>query len=200
MTKRFPPSLAALVEELKKLPGIGQKNATRLAFHLLGVPRERAEALARAIVEVREKVGNCQRCYNLAEEELCGICRDPSRTGSVLCVVESARDVLAVEGTGHFRGRYHVLSGVLSPMRGIGPEDLRVRELIERVGAEGVREVIVATNLDVEGEATASYLGTALRPAGVKVTRIARGIPIGGSLEHADLVTLGMALDGRSEL
>ncbi len=197
---RLPPSLTALEEELRKLPGIGPKNASRLAFFILGASRERAEALARAVIQVKEKVVVCRRCHGLSEEDLCAVCSDPERAASVLCVVQTARDLIAVEGSGAFRGRYHVLSGVLSPMRGIGPEDIRAAELVDRVREEGVREVIVATNLDVEGEATASYLAAVLKPLGVKVTRIARGLPIGGSLEQADTVTLGMAMDGRSEL
>ena len=197
---RLPPSLTALIEELRKLPGIGPKNASRLAFFIMGSSRERAEALARAVVQVKEKVVLCRRCHGLSEEELCAVCSDPARTEAILCVVQTPRDLLAVEGSGVFSGRYHVLSGALSPMKGIGPEDIRAAELADRVRAEGVREVIVATNLDVEGEATASYLAAVLKPLGVKVTRIARGLPLGGSLEQADTVTLGMAVDGRSEL
>ncbi len=189
-----------LIEELKRLPGIGEKNAQRLAFHLLGVPAERVQALAGALTRVKEALRNCSRCFNLTEEDLCEICRDAGRTAGLLCVVQSPRDIMAIEGTGHFRGRYHVLMGVLSPMRGIGPEDLKVKELQDRIPEEKITEVIVATNLDVEGEATASYLATCLRPLGVKVSRIARGIPIGGSLEHADSVTLGLAINGRLQL
>lgn len=197
---RYPPSIRLLIEELKKLPGIGEKNAQRLAFHLLGGPRDRAEALARAVVRMRDSVRHCRICFNLTEEEECSICLDPARSSEILCVVQTPRDVMAIEATGHFKGRYHVLMGVLSPMKGIGPEELKMAELLERVAREKVREIIVATNLDVEGEATASYLVTTFRPLGVRVSRIARGIPIGGSLEHADSVTLGLAIDGRSEL
>ena len=197
---RYPPSLALLVEELKRLPGIGDKNAQRLAFHLLAVPRERAESLSRAIIDLRDRIRTCGRCFNLSEEELCRICQDPSRRTGVLCVVEGPRDLIAIEATGQFKGTYHVLSGVLSPMKGVGPEDIRIRELSDRIEAEGIQEVIVATNLDVEGEATSSYLVNLLKGSDVRVTRIARGIPIGGSLEQADHVTLGLALEGRSEL
>lgn len=200
MNLAFPPSIKALVEELKRLPGIGEKNAQRLAFHLLEVSGERAESLAGALMRMKETVRHCRRCYNLTEEDLCLICQSPNRTDGILCVVQTPRDLMAIESTGQFKGRYHVLMGVLSPMKGIGPGDLKVEELIDRVREEGIREIILATNLDVEGEATASYLLSVLKPHGVKVSRIARGIPIGGSLEHADSVTLGLAIDGRSEL
>lgn len=195
-----PPTIKRLIEELKRLPGIGDRNAERLAFYLLDAPAERSEALARAMVTMKRTVKHCRRCFNLTEEDTCGICRDPGRTEGVLCIVETPRDLMAIEGTGQYKGRYHVLRGVLSPMRGIGPEDLTVHAFLERIRAEKVREVILATNLDVEGEATASYLLAALKPLGIRISRIARGIPIGGSLEHADAVTLGLAIDGRKEL
>jgi recombination protein RecR len=197
---RYPLSIKLLIEELKRLPGIGEKNAQRLTFHLLGVPIERVQALANTLLKMKETVRHCDRCFNLTEDQLCEICMDPSRSGGLLCVVQSPMDLLAIEGTGQFRGRYHVLMGVLSPMRGVGPEDLKLSQLFDRVNEEKVKEVIVATNLDVEGEATASYLVTALSPMDVKVSRIARGIPIGGSLEQADSITLGLAIDGRLEL
>lgn len=200
MNLTCPPSIKILVEELKRLPGIGEKNAQRLAFHLLEVSGERAEGLASAIIRMKQSVRHCRRCFNLTEEDLCAICRSGNRQEGTLCVVQTPRDLMAIEGTGQFKGRYHVLMGVLSPMKGIGPEDLKMTELTERVKEEGIREIILATNLDVEGEATASYLLSVLKPHGVKVSRIARGIPIGGSLEHADAVTLGLAIDGRSEL
>lgn len=200
MSRAFPPSLRLLVEEFKRLPGIGEKNAQRLTFYLLEAPADRTESLARALVRMRQSVRHCSRCFNLTEEELCAVCRDPAREGHVLCVVQSPRDLMAIEGTGQFRGRYHVLMGVLSPMRGIGPEDLTISTLLGRIREEEISEVIMATNLDVEGEATASYLVTEMKPLGVKVSRIARGIPMGGSLEQADSVTLGLAIDGRSEL
>jgi recombination protein RecR len=200
MSLAFPPSIKLLIEELKRLPGIGDRNAQRLAFHLLDAPGDRAEGLASALVRMKQTVRHCRRCFNLTEEDLCGICRDAGRVEGTLCVVQGPRDLMAIEGTGQFRGRYHVLMGVLSPMKGVGPEDLKVKELLDRIRDERVREVILATNLDVEGEATASYLVSVMKPLGVTVSRIARGIPIGGSLEHADTITLGLAIDGRSEL
>lgn len=196
----FPRSIRVLIEELKRLPGIGEKNAQRLAFYLLGAPPGRARSLAGAMVEMKEKVRHCSRCFNLTEEDLCDICRDPARGQGLLCVVQSAPDLLAIEATGQFKGRYHVLMGALSPLKGVGPEDIKVEQLLARIGEEGVEEVIVATNLDVEGEATAAYLAGKLHTMGVRVSRIARGIPIGGSLEHADSITLGLAIDGRLEL
>ena len=197
---RFPSSIKLLIDEFKKLPGIGEKNAQRLAFHLLDASSERAQSLASAMIQMKESVRHCDRCFNLAEEQICDICLDPGRTDGLLCVVQSPRDLLAIEGTGQFRGRYHVLMGALSPMRGVGPEDLKLTQLLDRIRDESVKEIIVATNLDVEGEATASYLVTTLSPLDIKVSRIARGIPIGGSLEQADSVTLGLAIDGRLEL
>jgi len=200
MNTACPPSIKILIEELKRLPGIGEKNAQRLAFHLLEVSGERAEGLAGALLRMKETVRHCRRCFNLTEEDLCSICRSAGRLEGVLCVVQTPRDLMAIESTGQFKGRYHVLMGVLSPMKGIGPEDLKIAQLVARVEKEGIREIILATNLDVEGEATASYLLSILKPQGVRISRIARGIPIGGSLEHADSVTLGLAIDGRSEL
>ena len=197
---RFPSSIKLLIDEFKKLPGIGEKNAQRLAFHLLDASGERAQSLASAMIQMKESVRHCDRCFNLTEEQVCNICLDPGRTDGLLCVVQSPRDLLAIEGTGQFRGRYHVLMGALSPMRGVGPEDLKLTQLLDRIRDENVKEIIVATNLDVEGEATASYLVTTLSPLNIKVSRIARGIPIGGSLEQADSVTLGLAIDGRLEL
>jgi recombination protein RecR len=197
---RYPPAIKLLIAEIKRLPGIGEKNAQRLAFHLLDASSDRAQALASAMVKMKETVRHCDRCFNLTEDQLCDICLDPTRSGGLLCVVQSPRDLLAIEGTGQFRGRYHVLMGVLSPMKGVGPEDLKVSQLLDRIREEKVKEVIMATNLDVEGEATASYLVTALAPMEVKVSRIARGIPIGGSLEQADSITLGLAIDGRLEI
>ena len=197
---RYPSSIKILIEEFKKLPGIGEKNAQRLAFHLLGVSTDRVQSLAEALLKMKETIRHCDRCFNLTEDQICQICRDPGRIDEVLCVVQSPKDLLAIEGTGQFRGRYHVLMGALSPMRGVGPDDLTVSQLLERVKEEKVKEVIVATNLDVEGEATASFLVSILGPLDVRISRIARGIPIGGSLEHADSITLGLAIDGRLEL
>ncbi len=197
---RYPTSLIKLIEELKKLPGIGPKNAQRLAFFLLRAPNERAESLAAAMTNMKRVIVNCSRCFNLSEREFCEICSDTDRVSERMCVVQSPQDLFAIESTGQFKGTYHVLAGVLSPMKGVGPEDIRIGELLDRIKKEGTKELIVATNLDVEGEATASYIADLVKPAGVKVTRIARGIPVGGSLEHADSVTIGLSIDGRQEL
>lgn len=202
--------LELLIEELVKLPSIGQKSAQRLALHLLRVPKEDALRLAEAIRAVRERVGFCGTCGNFSEEDPCRVCRDPQRDGSVVCVVEQPGDVLAFERTGQFRGRYHVLGGALNPLEGTSPDQLRIRELLQRLrpaegevreGAAGeIREVILATNPNVAGEATALYLSKLLGPLGVKVTRIARGVPMGSDLEYSDLVTLARALEGRREV
>ena len=195
-----PPALAALIEELVRLPGVGPKTAQRLAFHLLKVPREEAAALAEAVVALKERTRLCARCFNIAEEELCGVCRDPRRDGQLLCVVEEVNDLLAVEKSREYRGLYHVLGGTLAPLEGRGPEQIRGKELTLRLEPGGVREVILATNPNVEGEATALYLLRLLKPFPVKVTRIARGLPMGGDLEYADEVTLARALEGRREI
>lgn len=193
-----------LIDALSRLPGIGPKSAQRIAFHLLKVPREDALQLAAAISAVKERVTFCRRCYNIAEgargEALCAICADPRRDATVVCVVEEPRDVIAVERTGEFRGTYHVLHGAISPIEGIGPDQLRVKELLARLQPEGVVEVILCTNPNIEGEATAMYLARLLTPLGVKVTRIASGLPVGGDLEYADELTLGRALEGRREV
>ena len=189
-----------LIEQLCKLPGIGPKSAQRLAFHMLSVPRVDAVELARAIVELKDKVRFCSICFNISEGEVCGICSDPRRDDSLLCVVEEPGDVTAVERTGRFRGRYHVLGGAISPIDGVGPEELRFEELVRRLRAGGVSEVIVATNPNAEGEATAVYLAQVIRPLGIRVTRIASGLPVGGDLEYADEITLGRAMEGRTEL
>jgi recombination protein RecR len=186
-----------LIDELGRLPGVGPKSAQRIAFHLLKVEPADAERLARAIHEVKAKVHFCKVCFNVAEGELCRICRDPRRDPSLVCVVEEPRDLVAVERTQEFKGRYHVLGGAISPIEGIGPDDLRIRELLRRLESEGVREVILATNPNLEGEATAMYLARLLTPLGVRVTRIASGLPVGGDLEYADEITLGRAFEGR---
>ncbi|MCK4176044.1 recombination mediator RecR [Aciditerrimonas ferrireducens] len=193
-------SLQALVDELGRLPGIGPKSAQRIAFHLLRGAPEDARRLAQAIVAMTERTTLCSRCGNIAEGELCRICTDPQREPGVLCVVEDPRDVVAVERTREFRGRYHVLHGALNPLDGVGPEQLKVKELLARIEPEGVREVIVCTNPNLEGEATALYLARLLRPLGVTVSRIASGLPVGGDLEYADELTLGRALEGRRPL
>jgi recombination protein RecR len=189
-----------LVGELARLPGIGRKTALRLAFHLLKQPEDDARRLARSIVDVREKVRPCGRCGNLSEQDPCGICNSNRRDTSLVCVVEEASDIMAIERTGEYRGLYHVLGGRLSPLDGIGPSELSVRPLLDRVGGGGVAEVVLATNPSVEGEATALYVGRILSPLGVRVTRIARGLPVGGDLEYADGVTIAEALNGRREL
>lgn len=189
-----------LIDELGRLPGVGPKSAQRIAFHLLKLPREDALRLSRSIVEAKDRVSWCQRCFNLSEGELCGICSDDRRDGTLLCVVEEPKDLVAVEKTGEYRGRYHVLQGAISPIEGIGPDQLRVKELLTRLDPEGVAEVILCTNPNIEGEATAMYLGRLLTPLGIKVTRIASGLPVGGDLEYADELTLGRALEGRREL
>lgn len=194
------PAIRNLVNELRKLPGVGPKSAQRMAFHLLKRGRAEVEALAAAIREVKEKVRFCARCHGIAEGELCAFCADPARDPSVVCVVEEPGDVFAVEKTGEFRGRYHVLMGALSPLDGIGPEELTIASLERRVEAEGIREAIVATNPTLEGDATAMYLSKLLRPKGVRVTRIARGLAVGTALEYADEVSLSRSLEGRREI
>jgi recombination protein RecR len=186
-----------LIDELGRLPGIGPKSAQRIAFHLLKVPAEDARRLAAAIVDAKERVRWCARCFNLSEHELCRFCTDPRRDPTLLCVVEEPRDIVAVERTREFRGLYHVLGGAISPIEGIGPDQLRVRELLARLGTEGVEEVILCTNPNLEGEATAMYLVRLIQPLGPRVTRIASGLPVGGDLEYADEVTLGRVLEGR---
>jgi recombination protein RecR len=189
-----------LVDELGRLPGVGPKSAQRIAYHILKTPTEDARRLADAIVEAKARVTWCQTCFNIAEGGQCQFCRDDRRDRTILCVVEEPRDIVAIERTREFAGRYHVLQGAISPIEGIGPEQLRVRELLLRLEPEGVVEVILATNPNIEGEATAMYLAKLLKPLGVKVTRIASGLPVGGDLEYADEVTLGRALEGRREV
>jgi recombination protein RecR len=189
-----------LIDELGRMPGVGPKSAQRIAFHLLKLPKEDAARLARVILEAKEKVAWCQRCFNLSEGDLCGICSDDRRDATTVCVVEEPKDLVAVEKTGEFKGRYHVLQGAISPIEGIGPDQIRVKELLARIEPEGIAEVILCTNPNIEGEATAMYLGRLLTPLGLKVTRIASGLPVGGDLEYADELTLGRALEGRREL
>ena len=192
--------LQKLIEHFERLPGIGRKSAQRLAFHVLNMPKERAEDFARCIVEAREKIHKCAVCQNLTDEELCPICRDESRDHTTICVVENSQDVLAFERTREYKGVYHVLGGLISPMDGIGPDQLALKELLRRVAEGEVREVIMATNPTVEGEATAMYIARLLKPMGIKVSRLAYGIPVGGNLEYADETTLFRALQGRSEI
>ena len=196
----YPEPVARLIEALQKLPGIGPKTAQRLTFFLLKRPPEEVTALSEALVRVKAQIVNCSICFNVTEEDPCRICTDPARDGKSLCVVEEPNDLLALERTGQYRGRYHVLLGALSPLDGIGPEDLRVRELLARLETQPVDEVILATNPNVEGEATAIYLAKLLKSLVGRVTRIARGLPVGGDIEYADEVTLGKALEGRKEM
>jgi recombination protein RecR len=189
-----------LIDELSRLPGIGPKSAQRLAFHLLKAPPDEAKRLAEAIVQAKERMSFCRECGNVAEGELCRVCRDPGRDPAVICVVEEPKDAAAIEKAGVIKGRYHILGGAISPLDGIGPEDLRVNELLDRVQRDGVVEVILATNPNLEGNATAMYVAAMLKPAGVKVTRLASGLPVGGDLEYADEITLGQALEGRREM
>ena len=197
---RYAPPIARLLEELERLPGIGPKSAQRIAYWLLTAESADAERLAGAITEVKRTIHFCPVCFNFAEDELCGVCADPERDRSAICVVEEPRDLVAVDRTGEFRGTYHVLQGAISPMDGIGPERLRIRELIDRLASGEVTEVVIATNPNVEGETTALYLARLIKPLGIRVTRIASGLPVGGDLEFADEVTLGRALEGRREM
>jgi len=196
----FAEPLERLITEFKRLPGIGQKSAQRLAFHLLRAAREDAEHLAQAILDVKDRLGLCRLCNNISETDECVFCRDSSRDPKILCVVEEPHNIVGIETTRQFNGLYHVLHGALSPLRGIGPEQLKIKNLVERIGAGTVEEVILATNPTVEGEATAVYLSKLLKPLGVKVTRIAMGIPVGSDLEFADEVTLTKSLENRREM
>ena len=200
MTSTYAAPVQDLIDELGRLPGIGPKSAQRIAFHLLKLPRDDALRLARAIAEAKDRVSFCRRCFNVGEGEECGICLDPRRDATTVCVVEEPRDIVAVERTGEFRGRYHVLQGAISPIEGIGPDQLRVKELLARIEPEGITEIILCTNPNLEGEATAMYLGRLLKPLGLRVTRIASGLPVGGDLEYADELTLGRALEGRRDV
>lgn len=192
--------IARLVQQLGRLPGVGEKTATRLAFFVLRAPESLARELAAALLDVKEKIRLCSECLNLTEEDPCALCRDARRDAHVVCVVAHPTDLLAIERTGGFRGRYHVLHGVLSPLDGVGPDDIRLRELVSRVGRGELREAIVATSPNVEGEATALYIAKVLKPLGVRVSRIASGVPIGGELEYADGVTISRALEARRDM
>jgi recombination protein RecR len=196
----LPDPLIRLIEQLQKLPGIGAKGAQRLAFHVLKNPRDDAERLCEAIRDVKERVTYCSTCNNITDTDPCVYCTGATRDQRIICVVEEPQNVSVVEKTNGFKGAYHVLMGALSPLHGVGPDDLKIRGLLQRVGAGGVEEVILATNPTVEGEATALYLARLLKPLGVRVTRIAMGIPVGSDLEYADEVTMGRAMDGRRDL
>ncbi|MEY2402248.1 MAG: recombination protein RecR [Ilumatobacteraceae bacterium] len=196
----YTQPVQALIDELGRLPGIGPKSAQRIAFHLLKLPADDVNRLAMSITDAKARVRFCVRCWNFADGDLCPICLDDRRDPTTLCVVEESRDIVSIEKTGEFHGRYHVLLGAMSPLDGIGPEQLKMKELFARLEPEGVQEVIVCTNPNTEGEVTALYLGRMLRPFGIRVTRIASGLPVGGDLEYADELTLGRALEGRREL
>ena len=198
--KQYPKPLAKLINELSKLPGIGSKSAQRLAFHILALEDRAAAQLAEAITTAKREMKYCSVCGNLTDEDPCAICSDSSRREDIICVVESPRDVMAMERIKEYNGLYHVLHGVISPMEGIGPEDINLKSLIQRLQANDVKELIIATNPNIEGEATAMYIARLIKPAGIKVTRIAHGIPVGGDLEYADEVTLLKSLEGRREL
>ena len=197
MAGSYTVPVQTLIDQLGRLPGIGPKSAQRIAFHLLKLPTEDVKRLASAILDAKERVRFCSICFNFAEGDLCPICADQRRDATVICVVEESRDIIALERTGEFRGRYHVLLGVMNPIEGIGPEQLKIRELITRLSVEEITEVIVCTNPNTEGEVTASYLSRLLKPFDIKVTRPASGLPVGGDLEYADELTLGRALSGR---
>jgi len=196
----YAKPLAKLIRELEKMPGVGPRSAQRMAFHILRMSDEEAHALAEAIIEVKERIFTCRRCFNFTDEELCPICRNPSRDASVLCVVADVRDLMAIERTQEYRGLYHVLQGVISPMDGVGTEQLRIRELLQRLRSERVEEVIIAMNPTIEGDATAMYLSKLIKPLGIRVTQLAHGVPIGGDLDYADQATLISALEWRREL
>jgi recombination protein RecR len=196
----FEGPIQDLIDELSRLPGIGPKSAQRLAFYMVKASAQDARRLAEAIVAAKERVRFCRECFSVSEGELCRICRDPGRDPAVICVVEESKDQAAIEKAGVIKGRYHVLGGAISPLEGMGPDDLRVQELLERVSRNGVREVILATNPNLDGNATAMYVAALVKPLGVRVTRLASGLPVGGDLEYADEVTLGQALEGRREM
>ena len=193
----YPASIQDLIKNIAKLPGIGEKTAERLALHILRAPRREAEELAQSLLNIKDRVQFCSKCFALSDSELCSLCSDPARDPSVLCVVEQPADMVAIEKSGAFRGMYHVLSGALSPMNGIGPENIRIRELMDRIRKDQIQEVVLATATNVEGEATASYIGQLLEKHQIKVSRIASGVPMGGDLKYVDQVTLKRALETR---
>ncbi len=197
---KFEAPVQRVIDEFARLPGIGAKTAQRLAFHLLSLPKEAAERLGEAILEMAEQVKNCVRCFNVTSQELCSICLDPRRDHSLMCVVERPQDISVIDRTNEFRGGYHVLGGALSPLRGVGPEQLRIPELENRIEAEGIAELVVATNPTLEGDATALYLARVFKPKGVRITRLAFGLPVGGDLDYADAQTVFHALSGRQQM
>ena len=196
----YSPSIEKLIESFEKLPSIGHKTAVRLAFHMLDLNEEDTNEFINSIVNAKKNLKYCNNCYNISDTDPCHICSSPKRDNSLICVVEDVRDIMAMERTHEFKGVYHVLHGTISPMNGIGPEDIKIKELLNRIGNDDVKEVIIATNPRVEGEATAIYLSKIIKPLGIKVTRIAHGIPVGGDLEYTDEITLSKALEGRREL
>lgn len=200
MSSPYAAPVQALIDELGRLPGIGPKSAQRIAFYLLQAAPEDARRLSRAITEAKERITWCRQCFNISVGELCDICLDDRRDATILCVVQDPRDIVAIERTHEFRGRYHVLQGAISPIQGIGPDQLRVKELVRRVHDEGIVEVMLATNPDIEGDATAMFVARALEGLGARVTRIASGMPVGGDLEYADEITLGRAIEGRRDV
>jgi len=196
----YSPSIEKLIESFEKLPSIGHKTAVRLAFHMLDLNEEDTNSFINSIVNAKANLKYCNSCYNISDTDPCPICSSPKRDSSIICVVEDVRDIMAMERTHEFKGVYHVLHGTISPMNGIGPEDIKIKELLNRIGSQDVKEIIIATNPRVEGEATAIYLSKIIKPLGIKVTRIAHGIPVGGDLEYTDEITLTKALEGRREL
>lgn len=196
----YAAPIAKLIDELSKLPGVGNKTAQRLAFHILNMSQEEVEQLSSSITNAKKNVRYCQVCCNITDSDTCSICSSPKRDSGLICVVEDPKDVVAMEKTREYKGLYHVLNGAISPMEGIGPEEIRIKELLRRVAENDIREIILATNPNIEGEATAMYISRLLKPAGIKVTRIAHGVPVGGDLEYADEVTLMKALEGRREI
>ena len=196
----YSPSIEKLIENFEKLPSIGHKTAIRLAFHMLDLDQEKTDEFISSIVEAKKNLKYCSKCFNISDTDPCPICSSPKRNSSIICVVEDVRDVIAMERTHEFRGVYHVLHGSISPMNGIGPDDIKIKELLARLSDNSVKEIILATNPRVEGEATAIYLSKIIKPLGIKVTRIAQGIPVGGDLEYTDEVTLSQALEGRREI
>ena len=196
----YSPSIEKLIESFEKLPSIGHKTAVRLAFHMLDLSKEDTDEFINSIINAKAKLKYCSNCYNISDTDPCPICSSPKRDNSIICVVEDVRDIMAMERTHEFKGVYHVLHGTISPMNGIGPEDIKIKELLNRIGQNDIREIIIATNPRVEGEATAIYLSKIIKPLGIKVTRIAHGIPVGGDLEYTDEATLSRALEGRREL
>lgn len=200
MSGYYGDKMVALIEELSRLPGIGSKSAQRLAFHIISLPVDKVEHLASTLIEARKNINYCEKCCTITDDKLCPICKDPQRNNKQIMVVEDPRDMAAYEKTKEYKGLYHILHGAISPMMGVGPSDIKIKELLERIQKEDVEEVIIATNPNIEGEATAMYISKLLKPLGIKTTRIAHGVPVGGDLEYVDEITLSRALEGRREM